>query len=299
MEPHYRHTQIGWVMLAVVAFAAALFAAQTGLRRPGSWIPFAILGLMLLLFGTLRVEVGRDAIRGAFGVGLIRRTVSTRDVAAWQPVRTPWYVGWGIRLIRGGVLWNVSGFDGVELVLRTGRRFRIGTDEPEALSRALETVLGPPAAAGAALPEPRGGVRGIAWLLAVLALVGVAIAALFHFQSKPPQVRLTPSGFAVDSLFYGQEYPASEVVSVSLEPALPRVLARTNGFAGAGALRGHFRVEGLGDGKLFVDRGYPPFVLVRLKRGFVAVNFEEPGRAQAVYEELARAFPDRATPPQP
>ncbi len=71
MEPHYRHTQIGWVMLAVVV-AAALFAAQTGLRLPGSWFLFAILGLVLLLFGTLRVEVGRDAIRAVFGVGLSR-----------------------------------------------------------------------------------------------------------------------------------------------------------------------------------------------------------------------------------
>lgn len=108
MESHYRHTQIGWVMLAVVV-AVALFAAQTGPRLTGSWFPFAILGLVLLLFGTLRVEVSRDTIRAAFGVGLIRRTVPVREVAAWQTVRTPWYVRWGIRLVRGGVLWNVSG----------------------------------------------------------------------------------------------------------------------------------------------------------------------------------------------
>jgi hypothetical protein len=122
---------------------------------------------------------------------------------------------------------------------------------------------------------------------------------VFHFQTKPPQVRLTPSGFAVDSLFYGQDYAADDIVSISLEPSLPRVLARTNGFAGGSALRGHFRVEGLGDGELFVDRGSPPFVLVRLKRGFVAVSFREPGRAQAAYEELARAFPDRVARPSP
>jgi hypothetical protein len=42
------------------------------------------------------------------------------------------------------VLWNVSGLDAIEFDLRSGRRFRLGTDEPEALARALETVLGPP-----------------------------------------------------------------------------------------------------------------------------------------------------------
>ena len=35
-------------------------------------------------------------------------------------------------------LWNVSGFRAVELVFKDGKRFRIGTDEPESLIRAIE-----------------------------------------------------------------------------------------------------------------------------------------------------------------
>jgi hypothetical protein len=34
-------------------------------------------------------------------------------------------------------VWNVSGLDAVELTLRSGRRFRIGTDEPEELAKAI------------------------------------------------------------------------------------------------------------------------------------------------------------------
>jgi hypothetical protein len=148
VSAHYRHTQVGWVIIALLGGGALLLASQPGLLRlPGWWILFAILGVLLALFGTLRVEVGREAIRAAFGVGLVRRTVPTREVVSWRPVRNPWYAGWGIRLGPGGVLWNVSGLHAIEFVLRTGRRFRLGTDEPEALSRALETVLGPPAGA--------------------------------------------------------------------------------------------------------------------------------------------------------
>jgi len=35
-------------------------------------------------------------------------------------------------------LWNVSGLRAVEFLLKDGSRFRIGTDEPEALVKAIE-----------------------------------------------------------------------------------------------------------------------------------------------------------------
>ena len=88
-------------------------------------------------------------------------------------------------------------------------------------------------------------------------------------------------------------FPASDVTGISLLPTLPRVLLKTNGFGGGASLRGHFRVEGLGDGRLYVEKGFAPYVLVRLREGFVVVSFREPGRTRALYEELARAWPDR------
>jgi hypothetical protein len=40
-----------------------------------------------------------------------------------------------------GWLWNVSGIDAVELTMKNGDRFRIGTDEPEKLVTAIEAVI--------------------------------------------------------------------------------------------------------------------------------------------------------------
>ena len=106
-------------------------------------------------------------------------------------------------------------------------------------------------------------------------------------------------GFTVETLFYGATFAAADVTAVSLETQLPRILLRTNGFAGAGTLRGHFRVEGLGEGRLYVEQGYAPYVLVRLRQGFVVVNFREPEKTTALYETMARAWPDRVVPSAP
>jgi hypothetical protein len=299
VDAHYRHTQIGWVILGVVAVLSLLVAPR--LPEGGTGLPggplLVVLVLVAVLFGTLTVEVDREAIRLRFGIGLIRKRIPLTEVRAWQAVRNPWYSGWGIRILPGrAVVWNVSGYDAVELALADGRRFRIGTDEPGALVAAITTVRGQePPPSPESLPVKPPGLAAWMPVLVVGLVVLAAVGVLFWFQMQPPTVTVRPDGFRVDSPFYGTDFAAEAITSISLEPTLPRVLARTNGFAAAGILRGHFTVEGLGNGLLFVDSGVAPFILVRLREGFVIVNLPEPERTRALYDEMACAWPERAS----
>jgi hypothetical protein len=295
VSTHYRHTQPGWVVGSTVAGVLLLILALMP-REDVSRVPWPIavvLALVLVVFGALTVEVHRDAIRLRFGIGLVRKTIPLARVRSWRPVRNPWYVGWGIRLGPGYWLWNVSGLSAVELVLADGRRFRIGTDEPEALSRAIERNAGHPPADPADAPPvpPRDWKKSALVVAAVAAAMALLIGVPFHLEMIPPRAIVSAEGFEIQSVFYGQEYAWPDVKDVGLVPRLPRILARTNGFAAAGVLRGHFRVEGLGAGKLFVDLGSPPFVLVRLREGYVIVNLETAEKTRALYDELARARP--------
>ncbi len=298
MELHYRHTQIGWVILGVLAAIGVLVAPRLpagGFGVPGGPL-LAVLAVLLLLFATLTVEIDKEAIRVRFGVGLIRKRFELAEVRGWEAVRNPWYCGWGIRLGPRGVLWNVSGHDAVELTLADGRRFRIGTDEPAALVAAIARArpgISPDSADGTPPPPARAAPWG-PLLLVGLALL-VVVGGIFWLQMRPPVVSVRPTGFEVESLFYGTTFPADDITAISLEATLPRVLARTNGFAAAGTLRGHFNVEGLGSGRLYVDVGAAPYLLVRLGDGFVVVNLAEPEQTRALYEQMARAWPDRAS----
>jgi len=47
-----------------------------------------------------------------------------------------WY-GWGNPPHPSGWPWNVSGLDGVEFRLESGKAFSVGTDEPDALLTAI------------------------------------------------------------------------------------------------------------------------------------------------------------------
>lgn len=136
----YRHTQFGWVV-----FGSMLVAALIGLgaawwepeARPVVPLVVVLLVVVSALFGSLTIRVDDDWLECRFGVGLIRRRIKLTDIRAVRPVRNRWWYGWGLRLTPHGWLWNVSGLDAVELTFANGKKFRLGTDEPEKLRETL------------------------------------------------------------------------------------------------------------------------------------------------------------------
>jgi hypothetical protein len=105
--------------------------------------------LILLSLCSLTTAVSDRDVQVWFGIGLIRRRIPLHRITSANPVSNRWIYGWGVRWIPDGWLWNVSGLDAVELALVTGRRFRIGTDEPEQLAAAIQTALAATSGGGA------------------------------------------------------------------------------------------------------------------------------------------------------
>ena len=144
MTQEYRHIQVGYLtlgMLGAGVLVIVVLMATSGFH----WIALAVLIILALcsgLFATLTVRVDEDGVRIRFGPGVIRKRFPMKEIASCQVVRNPWYYGWGIRLIPHGWLYNVSGLMAVELETKGGRRYRIGTDDPEQLAEAIQLAIG-------------------------------------------------------------------------------------------------------------------------------------------------------------
>jgi len=141
----YHHTQIGYPVLAGMAFGtltqARLWLRDRRASRPHGWL--SALGLLafaalMLALSRLTVVVDETHVRVGYGGGLARRTFAVHAVQSASAVKTSWLAGWGIRLTPQGWLYNAWGRDAVRLSFAGGRRFTIGTDEPEALLAAIE-----------------------------------------------------------------------------------------------------------------------------------------------------------------
>jgi hypothetical protein len=140
----YQHTQIGWTVIVTIDLSIAGIIVLLALTE-FSWTPVIvafILGLATVLFGSLTVYIDEEFLTARLGPGLIRKTIPLRSIVGYQPVRNHWYYGWGIRKVPGGWMYNVSGLDAVELRLQDGSVFRIGTDDPQGLIKAIGGVLG-------------------------------------------------------------------------------------------------------------------------------------------------------------
>ena len=150
----YKHTQIGYLMLFVTLFVTVLFSwvQITARAEPPSYYSganFAITAIMALIlfvlasFSTLTVAIDGQFLKIRFGWGIFRKKFPISGIAAVRKVKNHWYYGWGIRLWFWPKMWifNVSGFDAIELTMKNGKVYRIGTDEPEKLEAAIKQVI--------------------------------------------------------------------------------------------------------------------------------------------------------------
>lgn len=134
----YRHTQIGWTILLILMLVYAVL--QNFVPEPEYM--GGILLLIAILFGSLSVKVTEQELRWFFGPGLIRKREIIQDIESCTRVTNKWWWGWGIRFHPfGNWLYNVSGFEAVEIHMKSGRKFRIGTDEPAYLEQAINEAI--------------------------------------------------------------------------------------------------------------------------------------------------------------
>ena len=142
----YRHRQTSWLVLVLVAAAVVVVLVLVALAEDdptGVWFAVGVTALLVSVasvFARLEVLVDDRSVVAAFGWGWPRRRVALSDIESVAPRRNRWYHGWGIRKVAGGWMFNVAGYDSVELCLRSGRVFRIGSDEPHVLTAAIESA---------------------------------------------------------------------------------------------------------------------------------------------------------------
>ena len=140
MDMPYHQTQRG-ILIVVVCLAFAVLAAAT-VWRSGQWsaaVTLIALVAAAIVFSSLTVEVNGKELRWYFGPGFWTYRLPLDEIETVAAVRNHWWNGFGIRMRPNFRLYNVSGLDAVELRLKSGDVRRIGTDDPQGLSAALNS----------------------------------------------------------------------------------------------------------------------------------------------------------------
>ncbi|MFZ1735951.1 MAG: hypothetical protein WAU31_03390 [Candidatus Moraniibacteriota bacterium] len=149
----YKHTQIGYLMLVVLLAVLGLFVRVyiSALAEPpsvNSGPNFAMTVMMVSVlffiaqFAILTISIDENSLRIKFGCGIFSKKFALDQIASVKSVKNRWYYGWGIRLWLWPKMWiyNVSGFDAVEITLKNGKVYRIGTDVSKELEVAVKRL---------------------------------------------------------------------------------------------------------------------------------------------------------------
>ncbi len=138
---NYEHTQVGRLIIIVLIAVALLFGfilVEEGLE-PVALVLMIIVFIATASFASLTVTIDGSNLRIKFGYGIFRKKFRLTSIVSAKIVKNHWYHGWGIRVWVWPYMWiyNVSGFDAVEIRMKNGKIYRIGTDEPKRLENAI------------------------------------------------------------------------------------------------------------------------------------------------------------------
>ncbi len=141
MNTQYKHSQPGYlsIVLSLVLIVVGAITYAYGPRHLGMILGVA--GVLCLVFTyKLTVEIDNDFLRFWFGPGVFHKRIALEQITYCQPFKGI-ICGWGIRITGDGWLYNVSGMQAVTIVLKSGKKLHIGTDEPQLLIEAINSVL--------------------------------------------------------------------------------------------------------------------------------------------------------------
>ncbi|NNE24389.1 MAG: hypothetical protein HKN11_17445 [Rhizobiales bacterium] len=148
----YSHRQQGRILRLIILAGSVITFIALFLASPN--VDLRLIGICLIAAGgiyalamqltNLTTMVDDESLRWWFGSGIWKKSVQLTDIASAEPVVNKWWWGWGIRYYGKGWLYCVSGLQAVEIVLKSGKHIRIGTDDPHGLAEALAGRLAAP-----------------------------------------------------------------------------------------------------------------------------------------------------------
>ncbi|WP_158282307.1 DUF3784 domain-containing protein [Salipaludibacillus keqinensis] len=127
--------------------------------------------------------------------------------------------------------------------------------------------------------------RNAFFLSGTLVFTSIILVIVFYAGLSSNTIIFTETEVMIDGS-YGVEWDLEEVTSTTLMDDLPNIQMKMNGFSFYDRAKGRFRLDGLGNGLLFVYLDQTPFLLIEQEDDFIIINSKNPQETEEWYEEL-------------
>ena len=268
------------IMLIVIGFNDAV---------PAIILIFVIITIIicLLIFYKLTINIDDTHVAFRLGAGLVKKKYALKDIAECRPVKNNLLYGIGIRLTSDGWLYNVSGLYAIELTFKNKKsKVRIGTDKPEELSETINKLLNKPGSVSGYDTAFDSSNRSGYFILASIILLGLALPIILIISGgKDTRLEFSDSAFTIKGM-YGMIVDYSNIIRIDTISSLPKIKARTNGYAFGNTLKGNFKLFDQTKVRLFVEEGIPPYIFIKTDETDLYLNFKDASMTIEVYKKI-------------
>lgn len=119
-----------------------------------------------------------------------------------------------------------------------------------------------------------------------LLLIFAGIAVLTLSLMKPNDIEVTSESLRISGN-YGIEVRLDDIRSAELVDSLPKIKFRTNGIGAGNIQIGHFRMQGIGKCRLYLNLKYSPYVHIVTASGeHIFFNTKDPSKTRELQASL-------------
>jgi hypothetical protein len=143
---HRQHSPIipAILLLMLVIMMGSLFAMPHTVDPGPAVLPVMLVivaAALVAMLSRLTTKVDEGGVSWAFGVGFPSGEIAAGSIARAEITQTNFMEGWGIHwTIWHGWVWNVWGFQAVQIFKNDGTSITIGTDDPEGFVAAINAA---------------------------------------------------------------------------------------------------------------------------------------------------------------
>lgn len=126
---------------------------------------------------------------------------------------------------------------------------------------------------------------GVKISLGIAASVLVIVGGMLIYGSIEQSVEVEKNQIEIGGLC-GTTIDMSGISDVLMIDKIPTIQSKRTGFDFGSVLKGNFKLEGLGDGKMYVNAGTPPFIEIRYDNTFVILNSRDTATTHKIYNKI-------------
>jgi Domain of unknown function (DUF3784) len=127
--------------------------------------------------------------------------------------------------------------------------------------------------------------KGTKVLLGIVVAILMIVGGMLIYGSIEQSVDVEHGAIEIGGL-YGTTLDISNISDVSIINELPKIQAKKGGFDFANVLKGDFSLDGIGEGKLYVNIAAPPFIKIKYNDTFVILNFRDTTTTLTTFDKI-------------